>query len=314
MPLVAGLTCSKPLRDTDPGMPRRTLASTLFALALAGCATGARPTVSTAPAAPAAPAPARVSTAGIPLRVMTYNIRSGNGDLDATAAAIRAQEADVVGLQEVDVHWAERSKFADQAAELGAKLGMQVRFAFIYRIKSKERKRPPREFGVAVLSRYAVIGFRNETLTRLSTQDSTSTPTPMPGLLEVTLDVRGTPITVFDTHLDYRHDPSVRTTQVAEMLSFIEKVDGPVIVFGDMNATPDAPELQPLLRRLHDAWTGNADAGFTYPAESPTERIDYVLVSPQFRVRSARVPVTQASDHRPVVVDLVLDANASRRK
>jgi endonuclease/exonuclease/phosphatase family metal-dependent hydrolase len=58
---------------------------------------------------------------------------------------------------------------------------------------------------------------------------------------------------------------------------------------------------------LHDAWIGAAGPGLTYPADAPTERIDYVLVSPHFRVRSASVPVTEASDHRPVVVDLELD-------
>ncbi|HZE09855.1 MAG TPA: endonuclease/exonuclease/phosphatase family protein, partial [Gemmatimonadaceae bacterium] len=42
---------------------------------------------------------------GIPLRVMTYNIRSGNGDLSGTVQAIRGAGPDVVGLQEVDVHW-----------------------------------------------------------------------------------------------------------------------------------------------------------------------------------------------------------------
>jgi endonuclease/exonuclease/phosphatase family metal-dependent hydrolase len=77
-------------------------------------------------------------------------------------------------------------------------------------------------------------------------------------------------------------------------------------VFGDMNAAPTAPELQPLLQRLHDAWSGSDTPGFTYPAEAPRERIDYVLVSPQFTVRSVRVPDTQASDHRPVVAELVL--------
>ncbi len=291
-------------------MHRRTFVPTFLVLALAACASSPRATIPTKPT-PSAPAPV-VATGGIPLRVMSYNIRSGNGNLDSTAAAIRAQRPDVVGLQEVDVRWAERSGFANQAAELGDKLGMNVRFAFIYRIPSKQRRRGPREFGVALLSRYPILGFRNETLTRLSTQDSNATPTPMPGLLVASLDVRGTQVTVFDTHLDYRRDPSVRETQVGEMLAFIKKIDGPVIVFGDMNAKPDAPELQPLLQQLHDAWSGNPDAGFTYPAEAPNERIDYVLVSPHFRVRSARVPATQASDHRPVVVDLVLDA--SRRK
>src|SRR4051812_36846274 len=69
-----------------------------------------------------------------PIRVMTYNIQSGHGNLDGTAAAIGEQSPDIVALQEVDVHWADRSDFADQATLLGEKLQMGVRFARIYRI------------------------------------------------------------------------------------------------------------------------------------------------------------------------------------
>src|SRR5215210_6993981 len=68
----------------------------------------------------------------IPLRVLTYNIRAGNGDIARIAETIRRFAPDVVGLQEVDVHWGERSEFEDQAALLGRLLGMQVRFAPIY--------------------------------------------------------------------------------------------------------------------------------------------------------------------------------------
>lgn len=243
----------------------------------------------------------------IPLRVMTYNIRSGNGDLAGTAAAIRAQSPDVVALQEVDVHWAPRSAFADQATELGQRLGMQVRFAHIYGfVDSSDATKPPREFGVALLSRYPVTAFRNDTLTRLSTQDVQPVPTRMPGLLDATIDVQGIAVHVFDTHLDYRRDPAVRRTQVGEMLARIDASPGPTLVFGDMNATPAAPELAPLRARLHDAWDPSNGPGDTYPAEAPTERIDYVLVSREFLVRRATVPATQASDHRPVVVDLEL--------
>ena len=131
-------------------------------------------------------------------------------------------------------------------------------------------------------------------------------PSPAPGLLDALLDVRGHPVRVFNTHLDYRKDPAVRTQQVREMLGFIDDMSVPTLVFGDMNAAPDAPELQPLLTKLHDAWSGSAGPGFTYPADVPRERIDYVLVSPQFSVQGARVPETQASDHRPVVAELVL--------
>ncbi len=236
---------------------------------------------------------------------MTYNIRSGNGDLPNTAAAIRHEAPDIVALQEVDVHWADRSAFADQATELGRRLGMNVRFAQIYDLPGATGA-PDREFGVALLTRFPVRRFVDDTITRLSTQDPHPVPTPMPGLLDAELDVGGRLVRVFNTHLDYRKDPRVRERQVHDMLAFMERDTLPTLVFGDMNATPAAPELQPLLARFHDAWDSAVGPGFTYPADAPAERIDYVLVSPAFVVRSARVPDTQASDHRPVVVDLVL--------
>ena len=241
------------------------------------------------------------------IRALTYNIRSGNGNLDSTAAAIRAQSPDIVALQEVDVHWAERSAFVDEVTALSQKLGMEARFAPIYQLPALTPGAPPREFGVALLSRFPIVRFRNDTITRLSTQVKDPAPSPAPGLLDVLLDVQGRPVRVFNTHLDYRKDPAVRAQQVREMLGFIGDAGVPTIVFGDLNAAPDAPELQPLFARLHDAWSGSTSPGFTYPADSPHERIDYVLVSPQFGVRSARVPETQASDHRPVVVELVLE-------
>ncbi|AHG89768.1 Endonuclease/exonuclease/phosphatase [Gemmatirosa kalamazoonensis] len=258
------------------------------ALAVAACA----PHPGGAPAGPAA------------LRVATYNIEYGGGDLERTAAALRALDVDVAALQEVDVHWAARSAFVDQATTLGERLGMRVRFAPIYTLPGADSV--PREFGVALLTRYAIVRWRNDSLTRLSTQDANAAPTRMPGLLDATLDVRGTPVRVLVTHLDYRADPRVRAAQVAELLAVLDESRAPTLLFGDLNAPPDAPELRPLLGRLRDAWPDSAGTGLTYPADSPTKRIDYVLLSPHFRVRSATVPAVRASDHRPVVVDLRL--------
>lgn len=243
----------------------------------------------------------------VPLRVLTFNIRSGNGDLARTAETIRTLTPDIVGLQEVDVHWSERSRFEDQARLLGEMLGMQVRFAPIYSLPGADSTKPSREFGVAVLSRYPIAGWSNDTLTRLSTQTQNSVPSPAPGLLEATIEFNGSVVRVFNTHLDYRSDPGVRKQQVAEMLAYIGNASEPTLVFGDMNAGPEAPELQPLLQRLRDTWQATDGPGFTYPAEEPARRIDYVLASAHFRVRAATVPVTSVSDHRPVLVDLLLD-------
>jgi endonuclease/exonuclease/phosphatase family metal-dependent hydrolase len=242
----------------------------------------------------------------VSLRVMTYNIEAGAGDLAATIAAIRAAAPDVVALQEVDVHWSARSAFADQATAIAGGLGMQSRFAHIYDLAGADPAAPRREYGVALLSRYPIVAWTNHAITRLSTQADDAHPAPMPGFLEVVLDVGGIRVRAFDTHLDYRPDPAVRRQQVAETLVIIGAAATPVLLFGDLNAPPTAPELQPLLQRLSDSWTSSSDPGLTYPAASPLKRIDYVLTSPHFTVRNAAVPDTRASDHRPVVVDLTL--------
>ncbi|MFE6764443.1 endonuclease/exonuclease/phosphatase family protein [Streptomyces sp. NPDC057689] len=250
----------------------------------------------------------------VPLRVATYNIHAGAGmdnvfDLDRQVAALRALDADVIGLQEVDVRWGDRSEWRDLAAELGRRLRMHVSFAPIYSLDPVAPGDPRREFGVAVLSRYRIVSAENHDLTRLSTQDPNPVPAPAPGFGEVVLKVRGLPVHVYATHLDYRADPSVRVAQVADTRRIMaedqraERRPVRQILLGDFNAPPTAPELAPLWKELTDIEPG----GPTYPAQDPVQRIDYVAVSKDtVRVRGAAVAETLASDHRPVVADLLL--------
>lgn len=286
--------------------------------------------VAAAPAHAADHAAAQVPAGPEPavLRVMTFNIHAGHGDLGRVAGVITAADPDVVALQEVAVRWNEESGFADQATELAAATGMEVRFGPIYRLPGATPSDPEREFGVAILSRLPILDWENRLLTRLSTQEE-GPPRPMPGFLLVTVDVGGHPVEVFSTHLDYRPDPSVRQRQVMDMLAAVEAASHPVLLMGDMNAQPHAPELQPLFAALTDTWglavedqradrdaradrptdpdaAGEPSPGHTFPADAPARRIDYVLVSAGFRVLRTRVVSTDASDHRPVVVELAL--------
>jgi endonuclease/exonuclease/phosphatase family metal-dependent hydrolase len=244
----------------------------------------------------------------VPLRVATYNIHAGAGadqvfDLDRTAEAVRGLRADVIGLQEVDVHWGARSDFADEARALAEKLDMRVYFAPIYDLDPATEGAERRRYGVAVLSRHPIIAAENHEITRLSTQTPTPVPVPAPGFAEVTVNVRGAHAHVYVTHLDYRADPSVRAAQVADMLDVLAADRGPKILVGDFNAEPAAPELAPLWRDLRDA---APDGGGTYPATAPVKRIDLVTVSPDITVTGAATVATEASDHRPVLADLLL--------
>jgi endonuclease/exonuclease/phosphatase family metal-dependent hydrolase len=240
------------------------------------------------------------------VRVMCYNIAAGFGDIDAVAQVIRDHNPDIVALQEVDVHWGERSNFEDQVLYLGKELGMYSFFGEIYRIDASDTYTPPRQYGLAWLSKEPLILSLNHKLPRLSTQEAEPGLRTLPGFPEVAVDINGNRIHLYNTHLDYRPDPAVRIAQIAEMMALMQDADTPVILMGDLNARPAAPELQPLFAVLHDAWIHTDDHGYTFPADAPDRRIDYILHSGHFTVGDVYVVDTQASDHRPVVADLIL--------
>ena len=300
---------------------RRThhLAVTAVALVAALAAGPSHATAGTSPSGTTGPVTARFAS---------YNVHAGAGedgrfDLDRTAAAIRSLRADVVGLQEADVHWGSRSEWRDTVRELGRRLGLHVGFAPIYDLDPTTPGAPRRQFGVAVLSRHPVTELRNHQITRLSTQDPDPVPAPAPGFLEATVSLHGTPVHVYVTHLDYRADPSVRTAQVADTVRILAQ-DPPgahQVLLGDLNAEPTSPELAPLFDALQDTWSAarvRSGAGPTYPAAVPTVRIDVVAVDPRVRVLRAEVPQRpgpglSASDHRPVVATVQLPHHRRNR-
>lgn len=245
------------------------------------------------------------------IRIMTYNIHHGEDlegelGLERIAELIEQNEVDVVALQEVDSHWAERSDFADQPSELAERLDMEVFYAPIYDHDPEPPREERRRYGLAVLSRLPIIAKTNHEIARLTYDD---VATRLPGFPVVTLDVGGRPLHVFNTHLDYRPAPAIRRLQIAEMLEVMEDVDGSTILLGDLNARPDAEELDTLFARFNDAWRlRGAGDGYTFPADAPDRRIDYILVSDDIGVDSVAVLESTASDHRPIVAELTIPA------
>jgi endonuclease/exonuclease/phosphatase family metal-dependent hydrolase len=99
-----------------------------------------------------------------------------------------------------------------------------------------------------------------------------------------------------------------RAAQVEEVLRMADRLQGPVIVAGDLNETDKGPSWETLRA------AGFVDHGdgedHTYPAEQPTKRIDALLVRGDVQVSRHRIPGIQpellrlASDHLPVSATL----------
>jgi endonuclease/exonuclease/phosphatase family metal-dependent hydrolase len=268
--------------------------ATLLATALAA----------TTAAAPAPPAGARTVAAERQLRVATFNIHHGVGldgvlDLARIAATVERTGAEVVGLQEVDRHWSQRSNFVDQATSLAEQLDMHVAFGANLDLGPPAPGAPRRQFGTAILSTYKIRATTNTLLPRPLGGEQR-------GLLEGQIKVRGIPVRVFNTHL--QHDSQVeRLAQVGRIRQVLATANESVVLLGDLNATPDTPEIAGLTDLLVDAWvTAGVGDGFTFDAATPHARIDYVMSSGNVVARTAAVVTTDAADHLPVVADLAL--------
>jgi len=251
----------------------------------------------TAAGAPGAPPPR-------PLRVATFNIHHGVGldnvlDLERIAGTVESTGAEVVGLQEVDVHFGARSNFVDQANWLADRLGMYVVFGANLDFAPPTAGAPRRQYGTAILSEHRISEWTNTLLPHPEGGEQR-------GLLEAQIRVRGLPVRVYNTHL--QHNSQVeRLAQIAAIRAILDDVDESVVVLGDLNATPDSPEIANLTDDLVDAWvTAGVGDGFTYDAATPHARIDYVMSSNDVVARTAAVVTSDAADHLPVVVDLGL--------
>lgn len=112
-----------------------------------------------------------------------------------------------------------------------------------------------------------------------------------------------------------------RARQLAGLFEWLEDGEGPVVVAGDLNASPVWPAYRQVAERLTDLIAVRAEADGTRAAATwgwrpgwPSMlRIDHVFGS---GVEAARVEVEPiaGSDHAAVVVDLRFDAGAGEEK
>ncbi|HEY9375939.1 MAG TPA: endonuclease/exonuclease/phosphatase family protein [Jiangellaceae bacterium] len=234
------------------------------------------------------------------MRAATFNIHHGVGmdgrlDLERVAQTIESLDADVIGLQEVDRRFGERSQFLDQPRVLSRRLGMRLAYGPALDLEPLHAGEPRRRYGNAVLSRYPIVRRRNMTLPRTAAVEQRA-------LLRARIDLGDRVVDAYTTHLE-AHDKGQRALQAAAVATTLASSDRPCLLLADLNARPDGVEMAAIAAVLDDAWTVGTGHGRTHPATAPTRRIDAVLHSADLVATAAWVVATTASDHRPVVVE-----------
>ncbi len=231
----------------------------------------------------------RDGRAGVELTVMTANLWLGRADADAVVAAVRRLDVEVLMIEEVTPDLA--------AALVGAGLTDVLPHGATH----------PEELaaGMGLWSRHPLTDFQVHgglLIPLLSAR------VHVPG-------VAAAPIAVALHLAGPVPDASHWRRDVTRLPGLLETLSGdaPLIVGGDFNATPDTAQFRRVLAAGYRGATEQAGAGHrpSWPAHGwlrPLIAIDHVLTRGA-RARAVRTVAIAGSDHRGLVVHLVLPAS-----
>jgi endonuclease/exonuclease/phosphatase family metal-dependent hydrolase len=251
------------------------------------------------------------------MRIATFNILGGRSPEDDQMhedrfrAAVRRLDADLLGLQEVDRNQP-RSRHADLTA-IAAEAMEAPHHAFAAAVvgtpdaawsaATGDEQPDSAAYGIAFLSRYAVLGWRTVRLPAAPV----SVPHRFHGrllpdwvrdeprvALVADVDTPHGRLDVVTTHLSFLRPWNRR--QLRHLLRALDPHQRPTVLMGDLNLGP----------RPAGRITGMTSlaTGATFPARSPREQIDHILTSRELGPAWGAAMELPMSDHRALYADL----------
>ncbi|MFC9468901.1 endonuclease/exonuclease/phosphatase family protein [Streptomyces coelicoflavus] len=243
-----------------------------------------------------APLPVQAVKDVVPNRVMTWNLCNpcDASNLDR-AAEIARHAPQVVGMQEACARDVDRIR---DYLEVFHGLVYHVEYGTVLENWSRCGGAPwnPGGFGQAILSAAPMTDRVNVEYPEGGSEDR--------GYLAVTTEVGGRSVRVFNTHLAQRRQEEFREGQVRVLAGEVARHDR-AVVLGDLNAVPDAPELDPLwaLAMDTDPQCRPAPVGACDTTTDWRSKFDYVFLRGIAPVEH-RVVATTHSDHDMLYTDL----------
>ncbi len=234
---------------------------------------------------PMFPRSSQASNAGEELTLITFNLYTGNRQVDSVVDWLLAQEPDVIVFQEVSYANAVRTPLDRLTAELPHVLYFEKSILF---------------------SRYLIVEQDTDTLSRGEKgRELIRAVLALPSGNEIA--VYGVRLSTPDlSPVSYNED--TRNDQIAYLLDRLRAEALPFIIAGDFNLSEHSTIYQDVTRDMQDAFrAAGTGPGFTWglnPLPFPVIRLDYVFVDSAFEVTGARVGPNLSSDHRPVIVTL----------
>ena len=216
-----------------------------------------------------------------PVRAMLMNLNAANGNADQVLRAIRTANPDLLVLEEVTSAWASELSVLD----------------YSYQVADIREDC----FGIMLLSRHS--------LSRTNVVFIGSAGVPS---IIANVHLPQGEISVVGTHPPPPAGASYskhRNSQLAALSQLVREQKTPVLLIGDLNASPWSAHF---VRLLKDSRLQNSMKHFGFQPSWPSNNrllripIDHMLHSPEILIHRRGVGQDVGSDHLPVIVDFSL--------
>jgi len=234
-------------------------------------------------------------------RIMTYNVQRGERGLPELMAVVARENPAILCLQETQDPPPGRS-FPGSAIRTGLRGWNSARGG-----------------DVMTLSRFPLLSERTYPLSGARRVLETVWQTPQGAVRVLNVHITKSDAekqlqerqwSVFSSQLatNARRAAQTRLAQLPALETAIERDQNtPLIMAGDFNSPPRGPFYRALTASLDDAWTqGGWGNAATFPSRWPLVGIDHIFLRGA-RATRAYSPVSRASDHLPLIADVVLE-------
>jgi endonuclease/exonuclease/phosphatase (EEP) superfamily protein YafD len=224
-----------------------------------------------------------MAAVGSPIRAMVINVDTYHGNPDAVIAAICKENPDLVVLEEIDLTWKRKVEEA------------------LDRLPFRIAEPQSDNFGIMALSR---IPWRTAEIVFLGQSGVPS--------VSAIFDTANGPFTLIATHPEPpagSRRTAFRNEQLERVAEYVNGVNMPVLLLGDLNCTPWCPAFNRLTaatglrdgskgRGIHATWPSFAGR-WGLP-------LDHALYGPGIQMLDVRVGESVGSDHLPLIVDFAV--------
>lgn len=231
---------------------------------------------------------------------------------------IRREAPDFITMQEVTR--AGFNLWEDKAADTFEVIREKIKMDGVYNGDLKLTGEEGSDFGNAVFSKYKIIGkdvvvlksFRPVTLEELDGASAFEIRPQIPRhLLDVQVEYNNVVLHILSWHGAWTAPPvdtSETLRQAKVVADYLESIDGPFILGGDLNNIPGSKTIGLIDNAANNLMSGSGILETTNPKVHKIAPkgflIDYVFTSKEIKLINIKAPQVTISDHLPVVAEM----------